>query len=424
MATPLNPLPLDAWREAFEAFLELPAEGRADEDARRAAFERFAALGFPTRRLEGWRFTDLAPLRGTVFEPGAGDRPLDAAWLAPLVDGPRLVFVNGRHAPWLSQLEGLPAGARLEAVPALPVGFDGDDALAALHAAFVEDEARLVLAPGVALERPLHLLLLSVGDGTLATPRVVLELGEGAAATVVEEHRGQGAYWSNPQASIRLRAGARLTHVALQDEAPEASHTARLAVRLARDARLALARVWLGGRLARADLALALDGEGAEATLEGLSLVGDGQTADHHVDLRHAVAHGSSRQTFRAVLSGAARSVFDGTIRVEPGAQKTDAQQQARNLLLSRRAVANTQPRLEIFADDVKCGHGATVGALDDDALFYLRSRGLGEAEARAMLVRAFAAEFVDVLADAGLVGIVRRLEARLAAFLDREGRP
>ena len=402
--TAAAPLFSDPYRPAFADFVANRREPDAIARLRREAFDRFETLGWPTRQQEAWRLTDLSALQTLALQPPA-DALVDAGTL-PTLDGPthRLVFVNGRFAPGLSHVRELPDRAliaslgqallthsqliesRLDRLPGLE-----QHPFAALNTAFWEDGAVVHLPRGTVIEEPIHLIFHAAGDDARLHPRLLLALEEGAQATVVVEYRGAGRSLNAPLAELDLGAGALLHYHQIQEEAPQAFHLGAIRVRQDRASEANLHLISVGGQLARTDLAVLLDGEGASCSLNGLTLARDQQYGDYHVRVEHAQPHGTSEQRFKSVLDGKARSVFDGMIYVCPGAQKTDARQTSRNLLLSRQAQAHSNPRLEILADDVKCGHGSTTGFLDPDAEFYLRARGIPAAQARALLVHAFA---------------------------------
>lgn len=329
------------------------------------AMARFEALGFPTTRDEAWRFTDVSAIAKM-------DLPLAPAG------------TNGAIAP--------------DAEPHLgrTASFDRN-AFAALNTAFVQDVVFVHLRGDAA--EPIAIPFRSK-DGFATHPRVLVVAEAGARATIVESHAGpEGAvYFTNAVTEIVLGEGATIDYVKLQRESKSAFHVATLAVRQAAGARFTSHAVTLGAALSRHDVTALLDGEGAETTLNGLYEIGGAQHADSHTTIDHAKPHGTSRELYKGVLSGEAHAVFDGRIVVRPGAQKTNAVQTNRNLLLSKRALVNTKPQLEIFANDVKCKHGATIGRLDEEVLFYLRSRGIGLEEARRLLIIAFAGEVVDRL--------------------------
>lgn len=404
---------LDAYVHAFaEARARLPGAGLAA--ARERALEGFLAHGFPTTKVEAWKFTNLAPLAATSFRLAEG-AALDPAALAEhrLAGAFCAVFVNGLFRPELSDLAGLPAGARvcaladaLKAQPAAigtaPETGDRAAALAELNFALARDGAVLELAAGVALERPLQLLFVAASEAgpTLALPRNRIVLEAGACATVVETHvaAGDGVVWTNAMTEGRLGPQAVLRHGVRQTLSPQAFFTARGVWRLEEGARYHGLTLATGARLARHETDLTFAGEQVECRLDGVTLVRGAQHADMTTRIDHGRPRGTSRQSFKNVAEDQAHAVYQGQVRVAPGAVQTDAQQLSRSLLLSDSAQADAKPELEILADDVKCSHGATVGDLDRDALFYLRARGLDPAAARALLIDAFAAEPIDAI--------------------------
>ena len=382
---------------------------------RRHAAERFRATGFPNRRQEAWRFTPIAPVAETEFTLRRGDGDVDHALLDHLAfaESHRLVFVDGRLAPALSSVGDLPAGVlagslaeALATRPGLLEPHLGRLArpeltpFAALNAAAFTDGAIVVLPRDAVLERPLHLLFLATGaDAPWASlPRTLLVAGENSAATVVETYAGTAGdtILAAPVTEIVLEAGARLRHVREQREGPGAYHLGTLAIRQGRDSSITSHTLSLGARLARLDLVDVLAGEGASATLNGLYMVDGDQHAGVNMTVEHAAPSCTSHELYKGVVDGRGSAAFNGLIHVYPDAQQTNAKQSNRNLLLSRQALANSNPQLRILANDVKCTHGSTVGQLDEDAVFYLRSRGLDRAAARALLTYAFAAEIVE----------------------------
>lgn len=426
--TAAAPLFSDPYRPAFAEFVAHRREPAAIARLRQEAFDRFEALGWPTRQQEAWRLTDLSPLQAIAWQPPT-DALVDAGTL-PTLDGPahRLVFVNGRCAPGLARLGEWPGQVliaslgqaltthpeRIEPYLDRAPGLE-QHPFAALNTAFWEDGAFMHLPRGTVVEEPIHLIFHATGGDLRIHPRLLLVLEEGAQATVVVEYRGVGRALNAPLTELALGAGAVLHYHQIQEEAPQAFHLGAIRVRQDRDSEANLHLVSLGGQLARTDLAVLLDGEGAGCALNGLTLARDQQYGDYHVRVEHARPQGTSEQRFKSVLDGKARAVFDGMIHVRQHAQKTDARQTSRNLLLSKQALAHSNPRLEILADDVKCGHGSSTGFLDPNAEFYLRARGIGAAQARAMLVGAFAS---DSLSPIRLTPLRERLTRLLASRL------
>jgi Fe-S cluster assembly protein SufD len=392
---------------------------------RRGAFERFTALGFPTLRDEAWRHTDVAALAATAYAlppvpSSLTARDVDAVALAR-VAGPRLVFVNGRYAAALSSLAGLPPGvevrplAEMLAAPGLleenlgqQVPSD-DHAFTALNTALFEDGAWVRIAAGTVVEAPLQLLFLAApaaaGDAVPFEmhPRVQVVAEAGSQVQIAETWSGSGAYFSNTVTEVVVGADAGVSHVKVQRESKQAQHMARLRAVLGRDARFESHFLALGAGLERNEVEVVFDGEGGDARLNGLYVADGVQHTDSQTFVDHAKPHCTSNQLYKGVLAGAARGVFNGRVVVRPQAQKTDAHQTNRNLLLSEAALVDTKPQLEIYADDVKCTHGATIGRLQEEALFYLQSRGLGPEEARDILTHAFAREVVSRVRPEGV---------------------
>jgi Fe-S cluster assembly protein SufD len=409
-------LPFQADFEAVR-LAAAPREPETVSRRRALAAARFAEVGYPTTRLEEWRFTNVAPLARTAFRRATGAVPSDAeALLAPhRVPGAiELVFVGGRFAPALSRLDRLPDGVALGSLAALLAAGHPEVAAAlgrradfvdhpfvALNTALFEDGAALVLPRRTALERAVHLLFLGGNEGgapTAAFPRVLLVAGERSAATVVETYVGREgeSYLTCGVTELVAGPAAEIDHYKVQREGLDAFHLATFAVETGRDSRVTSHSLSLGGGLVRHDVRALLDGEGGEATLNGLYMVRGRQLCDTHMRVDHAKPHCASHELYKGILNERARAVFNGRIFVHPHAQKTDAKQTNRNLLLSPEALVNTNPQLEIFADDVRCTHGSTVGQLDDDAVFYLRSRGIGAEAARSILTYAFASDIVE----------------------------
>jgi Fe-S cluster assembly protein SufD len=406
----------ETYGRRFEALRpSLPGAGAAaPEHARDEAIGRFLRHGFPSQRVEAWKFTSLRPLTKAEFVPAVMPAaPVAVGDLRLAGGGPLAVFVNGRFRPDLSDLGVLPAGVTLQGLAAALAAdaeglaaslADGADdraaALVALNAALAADGAVLRIARGTVLEAPIQLLFVAAAGGQpwMTHPRNLIVVEDGARAAVVESYvdAGAGRYWTNAVTRVAVGAGASLGHYKLQAEGAEAVHIAASRVRLARDAAYASHVLALGGALARNEIEVALAGPGASCRLDGLTLARGRQVIDSTSRIDHAEPHGTSRQTYKSVVDEAGHSVFQGRVRVAPLAQKSDAQQLNRNLLLADGAQADAKPELEILADDVKCSHGATIGDLDRESIFYLRARGLDERAARALLVEAFAAESLD----------------------------
>jgi Fe-S cluster assembly protein SufD len=414
----------------LQNFRQLDGAGPATIAAlRERALARFAELGFPTTALEDWKYTNLAPLAERPFQLAVDGARNGAAMLASsprLETGHELVYVNGRFAPTLSTRGGLPAGAivaslaeALKTWPELiephlaryaPFG-SAAESLTALNTAFIRDGAFIYVPLGVGLDAPIHCLFVSLGgDGATVThPRTLIVAGEGSRVTVVEHYLGDGIYWTNAVTEAVLGAGASLTHYRVQRDSPRAFHVGTVAVEQAADSRYGSRSISLGGALVRSDIGTRLDAPGAACTFDGLYLASGTQHVDHHTTIDHRQPRGTSRELYKGIMDGHATGVFNGKVFVRPHAQQSDAQQMNKNLLLSDDAQIETKPQLEIFADDVKCSHGATIGQLDDDAIFYLRARGIDAAAARQMLIFAFANELIEPVAVEPLRALLTR---------------
>ncbi|MBV8156968.1 MAG: Fe-S cluster assembly protein SufD [Dyella sp.] len=399
---------------------------------RAAALRRFMELGLPTPRDEDWRFTDLRPLR-TALAPGAGAAAPSTSGmtlhrLSQATD--RLVFVDGRLDRSSSRLGALPPGAWCTSIidalatrpdlvaPALAaMDEQGARPFASLNAAQFTDGMLLVLESGIVLERPIELVCLrSTQGGVPVQLRHRIAMGEGSAATVTESALGEGAGSTNDVSVLTLHDRARLAYVKLQTESGSAVHLAELRATLGSAAVLDSVFLTLGARLSRQDIHVALAGESARFTLSGTCLLRGEQEAVFAPFVDHQVANCQTSELFKTVVDDHAHGVFLGTIAVREGADGTEAHQQNRNLLLSPTARADARPELTIYADEVKCSHGATVGDLDDAALFYLQARGLDPVAARAMLIAAFAAEPLDGAALP--TGLRDSLRLHLSAWL------
>jgi Fe-S cluster assembly protein SufD len=404
------------------AYAERERRGAVDgpawlREARRAAIDRFAERGLPTTRDEEWKYTSLAPLVATPLDlaaDAAREMPGEEA-LARFAMGPaswsRLVFVDGRYVAKLSTIRPLPPGGRLGSLaealitdePTVRAHFAGaaeppaGDAFGALNAAFWPDGAFLHVPAGVGLEEPVQLLFVATAPEAPRAdhPRSLIVLEPSSGAVLVESYvaLGEAAYLTNASTEIALGRGAVLDHHRVVLEGRQGFHVGRTRVRQGPDSRFASHAVTLGGRLVRNEVDARLDAEGAACELNGLFVVGGVQHVDTHTVVDHAQPRTTSRQLYKGVLDGRARGVFNGRVVVRPGANGTDAHQTNKNLILSDGVEVDSKPQLEIFADDVKCSHGAADGQLGEDAIFYLESRGLDEAAARTLLTHGFANE-------------------------------
>jgi Fe-S cluster assembly protein SufD len=454
-----------AWAEPWAALVAERSRTRGREPERlealrAAAFARFQELGFPTTRQEDWRFTNVGPLARTRFATAPARQP-DAAQLAPWLfpvatsadgasgEAARLVLVDGVVAPQLSVLTGLPAGVRFGSL-AVAIGsndpaveelgrrasFD-EQAFVALNTALFRDGALLVVPRGVVLEQPLQVIFVSTGataeEGQAATatvsfPRLLVYAGERSAFTLVERYvtlgppgaapgAEPGEAFTCPVTEIFAGPSSVVDHYRLAQESATTWHVGLQQLWCERNAALTSYSIVTGGGLVRQDVRAVLAGEGVDAVLNGLYLTRGRQHVDHHMYVEHRQPHCNSHELYKGILEGRSRAVFNGLIHVWPGAQKTDAKQTNRNLLLSGEALVNTNPQLRIFADDVKCTHGSTVGQLDEEAVFYLRSRGIGAEAAKSLLTYAFARDVVDRIKAAP---VRHELEELLLARLPR----
>ena len=386
---------------------------------RKSGIAQFSELGFPTLRDEDWRFTNVAPIEKLTFTPakeisanGAESKILNEAAFLKLA-GNRLVFVNGFFSAKLSSLEKVPAGVRVENLSAAMAKDSAliekhlgkyaqtkDNSFAALNQAFFSDGAFIFIPKGVEVSEPVQLIYISSAkqNGETIQPRNLIIAEANSKLTVVESYlsTSDAAYFTNAVTEIVADENASVEHVKLQDEAQNSFHIATIAGEFGRTSNVNVHSFALGAKLSRNNIRTKLAGEGLECILNGLYLTKDEQLADHHMIVEHAQPHCASHEYFNGILDDKSKGVFHGRIYVHQIAQKTDAKQTNKNLLLSDDATADTKPQLEIYADDVKCTHGATVGQLNPESIFYLRARGIPKDTARRMLIHAFAGEIVE----------------------------
>jgi Fe-S cluster assembly protein SufD len=407
-------------------------------EIRSSARDRFAELGFPTTHNEHWRFTRLRPLLQhdfTLERTIAEDGISDAAIAEMTFDDSschRIAFINGNFASDLSHLADLPEGVRIANLreafanePTLVVkdlaqhADTASNPFIALNTAHLVDGTYIEVAPKTVVDKPIHLVFVtSAGDGSpVSHPRNLIVAREEAQLSVIESYVGKDdeVYFTNAVTELVVGRGARVDHYKAQKESLKAYHVANIQARVEQDAHFETRSVLMGGALVRNDINAYLSGENIECTLDGLYIGGGTQHIDNHTLLDHAMPHCNSYESYRGILTGRARGVFNGKIHVHPDAQKTDAKQSNGCMLLSDDAQINTNPQLEIYADDVKCTHGAVVGQIDEDAIFYLRSRGIPKVEAREQLIHAFANE---VLERIEVTPLRDRLEADLFEWL------
>jgi Fe-S cluster assembly protein SufD len=414
---------IERYVDQFQALLGNGAAGAPVwlKDRREQAMARFMEVGFPSARLEEWRFTDVKPITQEPFNlaPAREDHGVTSERVARYLIGSdrrqTAVFVNGHYAPDLSTAE-LPAGVALGSMrtalkrdPELlerhlgRYASDERNPFTALSTAFAYDGAFVHVGRNVTMEAPLQLIFVTVpeeGKSYLSHPRNLVVVEDGAEATLLETYVGLGdaTYWTNAVTEVVVGENAKADTYRLQWEGAGGYHTATTHSHQGRDSKFSLVTFTFGGRLSRHDIYSVLDGEGADCTLDGLSMLRGRQHTDHHTVLEHAKPNCTSWEYFNGTFDERARGVFNGRIIVRPGAQKTDSKQTNNNLLLTEQARADSQPQLEIYADDVRCTHGATLGPIDQEHLYYIQSRGLSREEARGLLTYGFASEILNAV--------------------------
>jgi len=445
---------------------------------RRAGIHRFAELGFPTTKNEEWKYTNVSPIVRTAFQPaaiakgGTGDvssERLPLGRTARDLHCIQVVFIDGTYSPGLSSSETLQAGVKVgnlaralagnqpgvEAHLARYAGFE-DHAFVALNTAFMQDGAFIEISKDVVMDRPIHVLYISAADGqpTVTYPRNLILVGRGSQVNIIEtyvglepgnakfENRnsasepkmsfdfrvsrfdGGGVYFTNSVTEVVVGEGAMVDYCKVQQESAQACHVASLNFQQERSSSVTTHAIAFGSVFDREEITTVLRGEGAESLLHGLYVISGEQHVDNHTVIDHAKPHCSSRELYKGILDGRSSGVFNGKIIVRKDAQKTDSKQSNKNLLLSEDSVINTKPQLEIYADDVKCTHGATIGQIDQEAVFYLRSRGIGMEEARGLLTQAFASDVIDKIKFEPVRAKLREvLVARLARKQEPEVR-
>ena len=419
---------LTTYREGFGGFEKSAAGNRLAwlRNMRRDAFARFAESGIPTTKAEDWRFTNLSSLAQTPFRlPRNGASSVTAMSLEKFaIPGAacQLVFVNGRYSPDLSPIKKLPNGvdvsnlaAEIESEPSALEGWLGRyldtkrDPFSALNTAFLEDGAFVHIAKGIVLEAPIHFLFVSTAEAgpTMTHPRNLIVAEAESQASIIEDyvslpaaHGAEGRLFCNTATELIAGDNAVVSHFMIEREHVDAFNISTLRIEQGRNANVNSHSVLLGGGIVRNNVHPVLNGEGGDCLINGLFAGTGRQHLDNYMLVEHAKPHCGSRQFYNGILGGHAHGVFHGRIIVHKDAQKTDAKQTNRNLLLSDEAQIDTKPQLEIYADDVKCTHGATIGQIEENALFYLRSRGIEEGEARQLLLRAFASECLERMAE------------------------
>ena len=417
------PTKYDRYLSDFQALEKSQAAGNPEwvSRVRRNAIDSFSQSGFPTARRgnERWKYTSVVPIANATFEypfdlGPAGVNAADVRRLGPWAESwTNLVFIDGHYCESLSSA---PAESDRPIVTSLrkAINEDGDlaerhlgqyatieeDAFVALNTAFLRDGALVQIPEGTSIRKPLHLLYITTDrpHPTLSYPRTLVVAGKGSRATVIESYVGppSSRYFTNAVSEIVVEDGAEVDHYRLLQDGAEAFHVGTTRVHQGRDSALSSACFARGAALARNDFMVLLDAPGSSCTLNGLYMTAESQHIDNYINIDHAKPHTTSRLYYRGILDGKSRAVFGGTVLVRRDAQKADARQSDKNLILSKDAEVDSKPSLLIYADDVKCGHGATAGHIDDDSLFYMRSRGLDQATASGLLVRGFASEVIE----------------------------
>lgn len=418
----------------METLVQAPAWVRERRDL---AAKRFADVGFPTTRQEDWRFTNVSPIADATFPLAEGSFAQAPALVSgvSVAGSLRLAIVNGQFAAGLSDLGAMPKGVRIAGLR--DGARDGSDGLeqhlatvfsidahpfAALNASHLDDGVAIFIAKGAVVETPIHIVTVTGGDGTAvaAHPRVLVVAGDHSQVRIAQTFIGvkDSEYFTNAVAEVVVGEGAIVDYYTDQRESERAYHVANIQARVAAKGVFASHAFSTGAKIQRHDIGIALTGEGADCTMNGVYLADGDRLIDTHTSLDHAMPHCTSHEIYKGILAGKAKAVFNGRIIVRLDAQKTDAKQTNRALLLSDEATINSNPQLEIFADDVKCTHGAAVGQLDEEAMFYLQARGLTRVEARDMLLHAFAGEVLDGLK---IPALREQIEQAFFAALSRD---
>ncbi len=424
----------------FPSFQSLNANGWADSivQLRQKAFDAYQSLPFPTVHDEDWRFTNVAPFlkipyKNLIDVTSAQPRSeLARGFTEPDQESDQIVFVDGRVSKELTtaarEIFIGTVGAGLRPAPTDmyepylgKIVLPDKNAFVAWNTAFFEDVALIHVPDHFIATRPVQISFVNTGvEEAVTFPRVLIVLGEGSQLNVMETYSSLSSarYFTNAVSEIVLQAGAVLQHVKVQRDSSQSLHVAASHILQERDSAYTSLTLTLGSELSREDLRVTLDGVGGDCTLNGLYLIGENQHSDHHTTVDHVKPHGTSRELYKGILSGKSRAVFNGKVIVRKDAQKTDAEQMNKNLLLSKSARINTAPQLEILANDVKCRHGATIGHLDEDALFYLRSRGISDQEARTFLMKGFLQDVTGRIPEGKIRAILDELvSSRLSQF-------
>jgi len=407
--------------ENFEIFQNsLNGEStRPINQLRKDAILKFSELSFPTIKDEEWKYTNISPLLKHYFKPAAANHSIEKSKIDQFkfdaLQGFLAVFINGIFAPDLSELENFPRGAVISSLdeaidsshPAVKKYFNKyadyeRHIFTSLNTAFTKDGAFIYIPDGKIVEEPIHILFIasSNGEKILSQPRNLFSIGKNSQVKILEHFVSldEGIYFTNSVSEISAGENAIVSHVKLQEESKKAFHIHRIEVEQERSSNFSSHSISFGGNISRNDLNVRFNGEGGESTLNGLYLTGGEQLYDTHTLIDHAKPHCTSHEHYKGILDNKSRGVFNGKVMVRKDAQKTNAFQENNNIILSAEALVNTKPQLEIFADDVKCTHGATIGQLDMDSMFYLKSRGIGAENARAILIHAFASDVIKTI--------------------------
>ena len=382
---------------------------------REKAFSKFLEIGLPTKKWEDWRFTDLSSISNSNFRLSekldAPNGDVDISQYQ-IDDVETIVIYNGHYIETLSSIpSGIQLLSGLEYLEKINWEFNSPEGspFDLLNTAFMDSGMSIVVDQNVIVEKPIRMLFISSGlENLMVTPRIHIDLGESSSATFIEDHRGDSdSFFQNGSTFVTLKQNAQLDHIRIQSNSVTTANILNIQVEQNADSRYTFFQFADGSQLGRLNIYNKLKGEGANSDINGLTLSNDSQHLDNHIITDHQVPHCSSAQNFKTVLQGHSSGVFNGRTIVRKDAQKTDSSQSNKNLLLSKSALMNSNPQLEIYADDVKCAHGSSTGALNKDALFYLRSRGLDVMSAKALLVRGFATELLDLVKHDGTRGFI-----------------
>ena len=377
---------------------------------REKAFSKFLKIGLPTKKWEDWRFTDLSSISNSNFrlseKQDAPNGDVDISQYQ-IDDVETIVIYNGHYIETLSSIpSGIQLLSGLDYLEKTNWEFNSPEhsPFDLLNTAFMDSGMSIVVDKNVIVEKPIRMLFISSGlESIMVTPRIHIDLGESSSATFIEDHRGDSnSFFQNGSTFVTLKQNAQLDHIRIQSNSITTANIVNIQVEQNADSRYTFFQFADGGQLGRLNIYNELKGEGANSDINGLTLSNDTQHLDNHVITDHQVPHCSSSQNFKTVLQDHSSGVFNGRTIVRKDAQKTDSSQSNKNLLLSKSALMNSNPQLEIYADDVKCAHGSSTGTLDKNALFYLRSRGLDVMSAKALLVRGFATELLDLVKHDG----------------------